>query len=480
MKPLLFLLSVFSFLLLNLEAATYYIDYTGGSDANNGTATSTPWKRQPYMVGFTGSYAHTAGDRFIFKGGVTWPSNVFQLKPLAGGSSASVRDYYGVDQTWYAGGAWTRPLFDFENSIYGLGYLGAGVLIKDIANFTFDNLELTRHRADVESAYLSAAVTFNNASNILIANCVVRDWDTGPTLPDGGDGGGGGINGYQSFVGTQISNCVLYITGAGQQVGYASGAVGEIAFCTISNVCNAALDSSSIHDNHIHDIQPATDPLAHENAILVQIPSTVYNNKIYNVIPGITGIFLDCAASAVPAGFGPATNLVYNNVIWNCGQPMITDASGNCTNAGYRIYNNTIVTTNTAALIRNADRGEGRTLGFLDIRNNHLITTVTNNCVCYNGMAAGCGPVTDVTVTNNLFQTYDQAAANGFTEINSFSPAASEVPTINVGLDLSTYFTTDMLGIARPSSLWDIGAYEFVPPPPNSTRQTSRRGLFLR
>jgi hypothetical protein len=53
-------------------ATTYYIDYSSGLDSNNGTSKSTPWKRDPYMVGFAGSYTHAAGDIHIFKGGVTW------------------------------------------------------------------------------------------------------------------------------------------------------------------------------------------------------------------------------------------------------------------------------------------------------------------------------------------------------------------------------------------------------------------------
>ena len=84
------------------RAATYYVDYTTGSDGNNGASRTTPWKRHPYMVGFSGNYNHTAGDRFIFKGGVTWPRSVFQLHILAGGASDSVRDYYGADSSWYS------------------------------------------------------------------------------------------------------------------------------------------------------------------------------------------------------------------------------------------------------------------------------------------------------------------------------------------------------------------------------------------
>lgn len=31
------------------SGATYYVDYASGSDANNGTAKATPWKRAPGM-----------------------------------------------------------------------------------------------------------------------------------------------------------------------------------------------------------------------------------------------------------------------------------------------------------------------------------------------------------------------------------------------------------------------------------------------
>src|SRR5579862_904931 len=91
---------------------TFYIDYASGSNSNPGTKAS-PWKSHPYMqagAGCTGggtapAYSHQAGDHFIFKGGVTWPAACFTLDIRAGGNSGA-QDYYGVDQSWYSGGAW--------------------------------------------------------------------------------------------------------------------------------------------------------------------------------------------------------------------------------------------------------------------------------------------------------------------------------------------------------------------------------------
>lgn len=56
-------------------SATYYCDFSGGSDANNGTATGTPWKHcpgDPTATGTAASATLAAGDTVIFKGGVSY------------------------------------------------------------------------------------------------------------------------------------------------------------------------------------------------------------------------------------------------------------------------------------------------------------------------------------------------------------------------------------------------------------------------
>lgn len=66
-------------LCFQLAGATYYIDYASGSDANAGTSTGSPWKHCPSMEPFSGSYSHSDGDVFVFKGGVTWPNAALPL-----------------------------------------------------------------------------------------------------------------------------------------------------------------------------------------------------------------------------------------------------------------------------------------------------------------------------------------------------------------------------------------------------------------
>lgn len=93
----------------------YYIDFTSGSDANNGTAKETPWKYCPGMNGATGeSEAHVwaSGDTFIFRGGVTWDSSAFMFTVDPGHQYSGGGYTFTVDSTWYTGSTFTRPVFN--------------------------------------------------------------------------------------------------------------------------------------------------------------------------------------------------------------------------------------------------------------------------------------------------------------------------------------------------------------------------------
>ena len=115
---------------VNAFSATYYIDYSTGLDSNNGTAKATPWKHHPYMATWSGTYSHSAGDVFIFKGGDTWlwtsGDHLFPLTLVAGGSAGNV-DTYTSDPTWYVGGSFTLPILDGGQQAEGSTVtLGAG------------------------------------------------------------------------------------------------------------------------------------------------------------------------------------------------------------------------------------------------------------------------------------------------------------------------------------------------------------------
>ena len=153
---------------------TYYIDYVGGNDSNNGLSTSTAWQHDPFMVGFTGSYSHVPGDRYIFKGGVTWPYSCFVLAITAGGT-ANIQDYYGTNAAWYSGSAWSPPIWDCQMAGAN-GTTGAlnisqmnGHMISLTANYvTLDSIVVTNLNWSGTSAM--RGVDYNSSLGVILTN----------------------------------------------------------------------------------------------------------------------------------------------------------------------------------------------------------------------------------------------------------------------------------------------------------------------
>jgi hypothetical protein len=183
------------FLLVTASCAaqsTYYFDYVNGDNSRTAAQAkvkATPWKTHPAMGTCNGSvsapsYSHVAGDKFYFKGGVVWPNACFQMyMDQWGGSSTSIRDYYGIEKdgngviTWYdsgssepgcsapslvvksqdaAGNAWNKtltlrttcqPVFDAGNTTIaiGSGDSDRGFMVwSRSAHIQIDNIEM-RH-----------------------------------------------------------------------------------------------------------------------------------------------------------------------------------------------------------------------------------------------------------------------------------------------------------------------------------------------
>lgn len=106
----------FAFLItasLTAGAATYYVDATGGSDSNNGTSQTTPWKTIAKLNGFKPS----AGDSILFKRGQMW-REMLTLK-YSGTASAPV--------TYGAYGTGALPIICASNPASGWTSSGANV-----------------------------------------------------------------------------------------------------------------------------------------------------------------------------------------------------------------------------------------------------------------------------------------------------------------------------------------------------------------
>lgn len=460
------------FLILNIMvmasigyAATYYIDYDTGSDSNAGTAKANAWKRHPYMVGFSGIYTHKAGDRYIFKGGVTWPRSCFQLKVAGSGTSETVADYYGYDATWYSGTDWSRPIFDMENQLITDVWPEAVVYVQNCNYIIFDGLEIKRQAVSGSGPLGAGGISVEGtygSRGILITNCFVHAWSIpnpvyGPAPSADGNPMGGIVCRGNSSV--RVLNCI--IDGAPQSnCGMGVSWADEVGYCIIRNMPNGVMGAGKIHDNEVYNITPSINaPYAHGNAIYSWGVSTdtnyVFNNYIHDVTGGYQVIYLELGVENVNS-----RHLVYNNVVWNVGAPLIGLEPEMIGQAGVQaavyLFNNTLYAGKNFCL-----RVGNRTYGLylLVATNNHFITDV--DVSCYNDkVVCGGGSISNVRMGNNLTQTTSLAARQGYVVANKFAPVAITNSTVGAGVDLSAFFTTDRNGRTR-NLPWDIGAYHF-------------------
>lgn len=449
---------------------TFYIDFVGGNDANDGRSPAYAWQKCPGMAGFGVVYIHQAGDRFVFKGGVTWPVTCFPMAVVAGGSSDTVRDYYGTDTNWFTGATFARPLFDFQDTQLSANGFSAGAGIHVIAsNITFDDLEMARHRAPLSTGGNSSfgCVTLlldGTPNNITVTNCLIRDWSIPTPVIAGTDGaGGGGIHFINSGGGTGflITHCTFHQAGSAVKSGASCNLFGTYEYNEFYSTPNGVIGGGTIRYNHIHDITDATDPNTHPNAMESFSPTTTYANLIHGMSANAAAIY------HVPDwSGGSGVDLIYNNVVYDCGNQaavQIDTGGAHTATIGARIYNNTLV--HLSQTIRVVERGTGP-YGTLDVRNNLLITSGLPVACCNPG--AGNANIINYTFSSNVVYTASVAAGFGFTSANYYAPTLSFGAYRNSGVDFSAIFTTDRLGVTRTVP-WDIGAYEFVGLTPPST-----------
>ncbi len=458
LTPFILILPLLAF---NASAATYYIDYNAADDSANGTSTSTPWKRHPYMTGWSGSYVHAAGDTFIFKGGVTWPTTVFPMTIAAGGSSTSVRDTYTSDAAWYSGGAWSRPSFDGEDTVTAnatLFKLNGGVDFVNVLNLDFKrNRGLWVSQGGFFGMY---AVVAPDDTTITISNCWIRDWSLSLPHPGGAnqdEGNGGGLL-CSSATAIIADNLFTQEGSAGDiRCGVALKGAGIIRGNTFRVLCDAIIGGYIVTNNSFTDIQDATDTDMHEDVIYCTSSSTVANNIVSNATAAAPVIYLEPNRAS-----STGTTLVYNNVAMNTGYaPISIDLGGANPGADLviKIFNNT-VEGNTNTCVRSVDRPTA--LGRLDITNNWFLS---------GGEPYDLYPGTVTTLNSgaNLTNTVAQAALVGATEANAWRPTDATWPGIGAGVNLSAYFGTDKNGDPRPEvGAWDLGAYEYVDTTPRT------------
>ena len=524
-------------ILLPLErawGATYYVSSGIGSDSNTSTqaqSKTTPWAHAPGMANCTSackSYTPVPGDQFILRGGDTWTSASFTWTISWSGSSGAPI-YFGVDQTWYTGSSWARPIWDMQGSALGgpnIVFQGANTAYITIDNFEVINFFWNRatqvYGDDVIFGFLGSAV-----SNITIDHVYVHRWSHGSN---------GNNCTYSS--GVQCDN-LMVVQASGQAVGpyfspceYNCVLENSIIACPVGdgscdgasgNAVNSAWgivrnnvihDMSNgivgvnyqFHDNLIYNINASYDGYSHCNAyegwstLNDTTPQYIYNNVMHDIGTGCYGygLYGDDAASS-----DARTTYLFDNVSWNIKTghgPVESDAVGN--NQLEYIYNNTFFSnTGSQPCYHLSTNGGGGILNTLDWRGNfcitdyspalkldatpmHLTQIPTSLMGTANAATAGYSvsqtyPGTSSPNCNGVSAAKGCPIGQGI-DFTSTSPGCSTTSTNSGSMASLCNSTTGGVAISNNSQLismglatprgnnWDSGAYQLGTQPPTN------------
>jgi hypothetical protein len=523
---------IFVFSIMNAAGAfatnTYYISYSLGSDQNTpaqAKSKSTPWKDLPGCYGATGnaaSYNPQPGDSFILYGGDTWPNSALGCNWTGSGLSSTPTSsclgngnsctssgyiYVGVDQTWYTGSAWSRPILNAGGSVVNPPSNGvANAVFRLAANYVIvDNLECTGLYWSGSPAYGSGvcfplwAGSPGDGTHDIFEHNYVHGWSHGTA-------GSGTQDNPCAFLGdsgipNNNVNSYLYqnvVDGSDTAKDSCSAIFAGPPFIVQNFVqyvsSMAVINGTILVDGNTFQNGVSSFSGGHENCIEINASYnvTVSNNVCAHLASGMLGFW-----SAPYPGY---TSTFFNNVMYDTDVNNIFDIAppvytgGNCTQNGNSVYCTTGGTTNaynnTIECGQNSNPNAVCAAGIfsgttaVNLENNHWITNATSP---NGGMWSTNGPTP--TVTTNVLQTLSAANGQGYNESETypFSPTAGNDATVGAGTNLTlllglsfpAILTDTSVGVgynstthvvsypnrapnSRPSvGAWDAGAYEF-------------------
>src|SRR5208283_3802249 len=86
--------------------------------------------------------------------------------------------YFGVDQTWYTGSSWARPILNAGGTAVSSSPGGTNIFVYFGSNYiTFDNFEMTGAYWPANPTYGSNAFfNMGSSKNVDVKNCYMHGW----------------------------------------------------------------------------------------------------------------------------------------------------------------------------------------------------------------------------------------------------------------------------------------------------------------
>jgi hypothetical protein len=451
-----------------MQAATYYVDQSGGSDNNSGTSPSSAWKSAPGMNAYSGNKSLQPGDTVYFDrddvwlvtgeeglylvGGVTYIGDSWEADGGNTGTRATLRANANLE----AGVVRFRDHATLPTTLKGFNVDANNKVTSGIdinhrywqlmsgALKKVENVEVQHTNSRQANGEYKYGIIISNfggnagfTQNVEITNCVVHDISRDGIALYPGDG----VQDSIRFV--TVRGCEVYNTG--QDPGYAEGHGFTV---------KGWVRDSTIEYNYVHDVASSAvffsgpendgDQRSAENVVIRHNILTSQDNngiirlyskgskdvKIYgNLIfdNSITG-----GLSLAGAESGTLDLLVYNNVFYN----TYVDFGGHSLNVHTLEFKNNIVQYSSSQL---------RNSGSITSQSNNILTSSNPGFSNPNSKPSGFVGTHGVDLRPNT---------DGFA-LTSGSSA------LNTGTALGSAYNSSINSVSRPQgSGWDIGAYE--------------------